>query len=78
MVLAIMPHPRSTIIMLKFISSTVGSTTATITSVLELVDINLYVAIEESTHDAVSDIAKLTSTPEERAALRSLIASRRA
>jgi len=55
--------------MLKFLSSTVGSTTKTITSVLTLVDVQLYVAIEESLDDAQHELNKLKSTPKQRADL---------
>jgi hypothetical protein len=55
--------------MLKFLSSTVGSTTKTITSVLTLVDVQLYVAIEESLDDAQAELTKLKSTPKQRSDL---------
>lgn len=55
--------------MLKFLSSTVGSTTKTITSVLTLVDVQLYVAIEESLDDAQHELNKLKSTPKQRSDL---------
>jgi hypothetical protein len=61
--------------MLKFLSSTVGSTTKTITSVLTLVDVQLYVAINESTDDAIQELAKLASTSQERKDLLLEIAS---
>jgi hypothetical protein len=55
--------------MLKFISSTVGSTTKTITSVLTLIDVQLYVSIEESLDDAHIELGKLKSTPKQRSDL---------
>ena len=61
--------------MLKFISNTVGQTTKTITNVLKLVDIQVYLAIEEATDDVSQELAKLTTTEAERIDLRAKIAN---